>query len=35
MVDRWLAIINAVQAPELNLEEPPTEEKPDDDSKPQ
>ena len=34
MVDRWLAIINAVQAPELNLEEPPTEEKPDDDSKP-
>ena len=34
MVDRWLNIVNAAQAPELDLEEPPAEDKPDDDSKP-
>ena len=34
MVDRWLNIVNAAQAPELDLEEPPADDKPDDDSKP-
>ena len=34
MVDRWLNIVNAAQAPELDLGEPPAEDKPDDDSKP-
>ena len=34
MVDRWLIIVNAAQAPDLDLEEPLVDEKPDDDSKP-
>ena len=34
MVDRWLNIVNAAQAPELDLGEPMAEDKPDDDSKP-
>ena len=33
MVDRWLGIVNAAQAPELDFGEPP-DDKPDDDSKP-
>ena len=34
MVDRWLNIVNASSAPELDLEEPPADDKPDNDSKP-
>ncbi len=34
MVKDWIRIVNAAYTPELDLEEPPAVEKPEDDSKP-